>query len=483
MYNKIINVIKDKKIAILGFGKEGKSTYNFIRKYLKDKEIDILDKNNEIIIEDNNVNLILGDNYLKDLEKYDLIIKTPGISLNNIDTSKIKNKITSECNLLLENIECKKIGITGTKGKSTTSSLIYKIIKDQYEDTYLCGNIGIPIFDYLDKITKDTILVIEMSAYHTEYIKKSPDISIILNLYEEHLDYFKTKEKYFLSKLNMFKYLNNDSIGIYSEDNEILKELVEKEIKNKNLIKVLSTDDGDKIDNNMIFCDEQKIYMKELNKIKELYNLSNERNLLGRHNIENIMFALAISEKLNLNLNKTIKSINEFQPLEHRMELVGKYNNIIFYNDSIATIPEATINCIETLKKVNTLIFGGMDRKINYDNFVEYLKNSKIENLICLKDTGYTIGKKLENYKSIFYAENMKEAVEYAYKYTKKDNICLLSPAASSYNFYKNFEEKGKEYKNIIKYFANKVWKYFFFICFFDKIKDENRRRLLWMKV
>lgn len=457
MYKKIIDILKDKKIAILGFGREGKSTYNFIRKYLKEKEIDILDKNIEIKLEDKNANLILGENYLNDLEKYDLIIKTPGISLNNIDTSKIKDKITSECNLLLENIDCIKIGVTGTKGKSTTSSLIYKVIKDQYEDSYLCGNIGIPIFDYIDKITKDTILVIEMSAYHTEYIKSSPDISIILNLYEEHLDYFKTKEKYFSSKLNMFKFLNENSIGIYSKNNKTLEDLIEKEIKNKNLIKVLFEEKMEDIENNTIFSDDKNIYIKEQNEIKKIYDLSNKRNLLGRHNIENIMFVLIVSEKLKLNLEKTIKSINEFQPLEHRMELVGTYNDIIFYNDSIATIPTATINCIETLENVNTLIFGGMDRKINYDDFVEYLRKSKIENLICLKDTGYMIGQKLEKDKFVLYAENMEKAVEYAYKYTKKNNICLLSPAASSYNLYKNFEEKGNEYKNIIKYFSNKV--------------------------
>lgn len=461
MHKKIIEKLSNKKIAILGFGREGKSTYQFIRKYLKEKKLYILDKNeeikskNEALKNDSNVELILGNDYLSNLESYDVIIKTPGISLNNIDISKIKDKITSECNLLLENIDCKIIGITGTKGKSTTSSLIYKIIKDQGKDTYLCGNIGIPVFDYIDKVNKDTILVVEMSAYHTEFIHKSPNIGIVLNLFEEHLDYFKTKENYFNSKLNMFKYQKDTDYGIYSQDNKTLRELVEKETYKQNMVKVLSINDFNKVENNTIFCDEEKIYIKNNNEIKELYNTSDKRNLLGRHNVENIMFALATSEILKLDINETIKSINTFKPLEHRMELVGTFKDIIFYNDSIATIPSATINCIETLKDVNTLILGGMDRGIDYKELIEYLRNSKIENIICLKDTGYMIGKKLEKDKNVLYAESMELAVKYAYKYTKKKKICLLSPAASSYNFYKNFEEKGNEYKKMIEYFSN----------------------------
>ena len=207
MYTEILEKIKNKKIALLGFGKEGKSTYKFIRNHLKNQKLTILDQNANLaktennLLEDPNVTLILGENYLDKLDIYDIIIKTPGISFKNIDLKNIKNKITSQIDLFLENIDCKTIGITGTKGKSTTSSLIYKIIKDQNFDTYLCGNIGIPIFDYIEKINRNSIVVVEMSAYHTEFIKKSPHIGIILNLFEEHLDYFGNKEKYFQSKL------------------------------------------------------------------------------------------------------------------------------------------------------------------------------------------------------------------------------------------------------------------------------------------
>ena len=455
MYRKIINILKNKSIAIVGFGKEGRSTYKFIRKYLRNEKIFILDKNENLIIDSNtlindtNVKIVLGKDYLKNINDYDIIIKSPGISFKKININNFKNKITSQTNLFLEFCECKIIGVTGTKGKSTTASIIYNIIKTQGYDVYLCGNIGIPIFDYIDKFKKNSIVIVEMSAYHTEFIKKSPHISIILNLFEEHLDYFESKESYFESKLNIFKYQNKNDYAIYSLNNETLSSLVKKNNYNGKLMKIVIAKDLKGVVNDSVVCDMKNIYLKTNDNLFKLYDVSDSRYLLGKRNLENIMFAFAVSNILNLDNLLTAKAINDFKPLEHRMEYVGKFNNIIFYNDSIATIPEATINCIETLTNVNTLIFGGLDRKINYSNFVDYLNKSAIKNFICMPETGYKIGKMLIN-KNVLYADSMKNTVLHVYKVTSKNKICLLSPAASSYNSYKNFEEKGKNYKEMI---------------------------------
>ena len=151
---------------------------------------------------------------------------------------------------------------------------------------------------------------------------------------------------------------------------------------------------------------------------------------------------------MDIDTNKMINSINTFTPLEHRLEYVGTFGKVKYYNDSIATIPDATINCIETLKDVDTIIFGGMDRGIDYTPLIEFFNKSKIENFICLKDTGYKIGKLIKR-GNIYYARDLKDAVSYAKKVTKK--ICVMSPAAPSYNEYKNFEEKGKLYKEYIR--------------------------------
>ena len=191
MIEEIISFLRGKKIAILGFGVEGKSSYNFIRKYLPEKSLDILFKSKgetALPEEDKFVKFIVGENYLNNLERYDIILKSPGISFKDIDITKFEGKISSQLELFLEYTKSLCIGITGTKGKSTTSSLIYEMIKDQNKDVELLGNIGTPIFDEIEKIKENTITVLEISSHALQYVKKSPNISILLNLYEEHLD-------------------------------------------------------------------------------------------------------------------------------------------------------------------------------------------------------------------------------------------------------------------------------------------------------
>lgn len=439
MYNKILEHLKNKKIAIVGFGREGKSTYKFIRKYLNNQELEILDGNekllelNEKLKNDENLKIITGKNYLDNLEKYDLIIKSPGVKFKDLDISKFEDKITSQLGLTLDFYKQNVIGITGTKGKSTTTSLIFKVLKDQGYDAYLLGNIGIPIFDYIEKFNENSKLVIEMAALQLEYVKTSPHIGIILNLFEEHLDFFKSKEHYFLAKLNMFKYQDNSDYGLYTSSNETL----DKYVQNGNYItNLIDINKEFKIENNYVIYDNKKIY-----------DSNSERLLLGKHNLTNIMFVLRLSELLKLDLQKTINTINQFKPLEHRMEYVATINGVKYYNDAIATIPEATINCVEALKDVDTIIFGGMDRGIDYNDLIDFFNKSKIKNFICMPDTGYKIGKEIKS-KNVYMVETLEDAVKKAKEVTK--NICVMSPAASSYNAFKNFEEKGRIYKELV---------------------------------
>jgi len=446
MYNKILEKLKNKNIAILGFGKEGKSTYNFIRRYSNQK-LTILDKNditknNESLLQDENLKIITGENYLENLEQYDLIIKAPGIALLDIDITNIEKKLTSQLELILEINKKNIIGITGTKGKSTTSSLLYKIIKNQNENTFLLGNIGNPILDYIEQFNEKSCLIIEMSSHQLEYIKESPHIGVILNLYQDHLDHTGTLEKYHNDKMHMFKYQEKTDIGIYDGQNEYLINLINKNNYKSKLYNFKVNEKSD------IYVENNKIYYNN----EMIYDGNQKRNLIGSHNLKNIMVTLLITKLLNLDIQKATKTINEFKPLEHRLELVGTYNNITYFNDTIATIPEATINGINGLGNVDTLIFGGMDRNIDYKSFIEFLKNSKITNLIGLPETGYKICEQIkETNKNIYKVETLDEAVEIADKVTKPNHICLLSPAASSYNKFKNFEEKGNYYKNVIK--------------------------------
>lgn len=444
MYKKIIKKLENKNIAILGFGLEGKSTYRFIRRYLSQR-ITIIDQNdittNELLKNDSQIDFVIGTDYLNHLDQYDLIIKSPGISLKDIDISNIKDRITSQLELVLEVMKQNIIGITGTKGKSTTTSLIYECFKANHKDAFILGNIGKPLLDQIEQYHENTILVIEMSSHQLEFVKTSPHTGIILNLFQDHLDHAGSVKHYHECKLNMFRYMTEQDRAIYCEDNPNLNYyMTHNHYEAKKYSVSLQENSYVSLKNNQVICED-----------KVLYDVNEKRNLVGNHNLENIMVTLLVCKLYHLDLEKCREVIQNFKPLEHRLELVGTYQDIIYYNDTIATIPAATINGIEALKKVNTLIFGGMDRHIDYEEFITYLKNCDVENLICMPTTGYHIGKLLEQDKKVFYADTLEKAVEIAKKVTKKNMICLLSPAASSYEYFKNFEEKGNAYKDLVR--------------------------------
>ena len=446
MITDLINFFNGKKIMILGFGREGISTYKLIRKYLKEQKLYIADKKENLIEEndffknDKNIEIIGGEKYLENLEKYDIIIKTPGVSFKGIDTSKFNSKIKSQLELLLEFFKVTTIGVTGTKGKSTTSSLIYNVLKDQNIECMLLGNIGIPVFDYLDKIKENMVLVLEMSSHQLEYMEKSPNISILLNIFEEHLDHYESFEKYAKAKCNIYKYQSASDYFLYNSDNETLKSFVKENFATTYKVSLKDTQGCN------IYLKGDEVYFED----EIIYNKNEPRNLIGDYNLNNIMFVLGVAKILKLDLIKARKSIAEFKTLEHRLEYVGKYDYIDFYDNSIGTIPEATIEAVKALKNVNSLIIGGMDRNIDYTYFIKFIEESNVENIICMPKTGHDIAKKIIN-KKTFIVNTMQEAVETAKKVTKKGKICLLSPAAASYGYFKNFEEKGNIYKELVK--------------------------------
>ena len=445
MINEIINMFKNKKIGILGFGREGIATYNFIRKYLQDIPITIIDlvnqSNNNVVSNDHNVNFVYGDNYLENLEQYDLIMKTPGISLKDIDTNNLN--ITSQMEILLQLYRDKVIGVTGTKGKTTTTTLIYKILKKNGLDAILAGNMGIPVFSILDNIKDDTILVLEMSSHQLEFINVSPHIGIVLNLFEDHLDHAGSLENYYNAKMNMFKYQNSNDYMIYCQDNVNLNNIIkERNFKGQKLTIDMHNKATTYLNNDIV-------YYKDI----EVFNSNMERKLKGLHNLENIMVAYTVSKVLNLDDRKTIQAIKEFEPVAYRLENIGVVDGVTYYVDTLATIPEATINAIKAIDDINTLIFGGMDRGISYDIFIDFLQKSNIEHFICMPTTGHRIAKYLSQDK-VYLVDTLEEACSLAKKITKKNKVCLLSPAASSYNQFKNYAEKGDKFKEYI--FAEK---------------------------
>lgn len=449
MLEKLLEFLENKKIVILGFGMEGESTYRFLRKHFPEKNLFIADKNAELLnkhielIEDPYLEVSIGENYLNGIEEYELIIKAPGISLKDQDISKYENKITSQLELFLEYVNIFSIGITGTKGKSTTSSLMYKVLIDQGKEAYLLGNIGEPIFNDIEQFTENSIAVIELSSHALEYVKKGTNIGFILDIYEEHLDHYKSLEKYIEAKFNLAKYQTSKDFLIYNYDNEFMKKFGFNYKENDyavSLNEIPNTKNKVFLQDNFIYCNNTKIM-----------NINEDLKLKGMHNINNIMFILAACDILKLDFEKVIYSIKDFKPLEHRMEFVGNVNGVDYYNDSIATIPESTINAINSIKNINTLIVGGKDRGVNLTEFITFLSNSEIENIICLPKTGEYIKEGINTTnKNIIFVEKLDEAVKIAKKVTNPGTVCLLSPAASSYGYFKNFEERGKLFKQYV---------------------------------
>ena len=320
---------------------------------------------------------IHGEEYLEHLEEYDVIIKAPGISFVGMDISEYAHKITSQLELLLEFFDVFTIGVTGTKGKSTTSTLIHQILQDQEKKSVLLGNIGVPVFDYIEELKEDMIVVLEMSSHQLEYMKTSPDIAILLNIFPDHLDHYNSYEEYAKAKCNIYKYQKEEDYFLYNADNETIQKVLEKARGKEYAVSFLG-----KV--------KSKIYLKD-NTIfwgdKPIYDTQEPRKLVGDYILNNIMFALGVSEILELDAKKTAKTISQFDPLRHRLQLVGNYNGVSYYDNSIATIPKATIEAVKALQNVDTLIIGGMDRGIDYTELIEFINQSKMNHIICMPKT------------------------------------------------------------------------------------------------
>ncbi len=431
--------LKNKKILILGFGREGKDTFLFLRKLFPKKVLGIADKKKVQIPKSKfqKVKLHLGKNYLKALKNYDIIIKSPGVPPSIVKPYLGgKQKITSQTEIFFsafapwqrsyggpavasgvggDNCPGRIVGITGTKGKSTTTSLIYQILKKGGLRAHLVGNIGKPVLNLLFSATPKDIFVYELSSHQLHNLNKSPHIAVLLNIYSEHLDYYKNFKEYANAKTNIALHQTKDNFLIFNSEDKIVKEIAKKSKARRIPIK-------------------GKYY--ELDK--------NAARAVGK--------IFKIPSKI------IEKAVKEFQPLPHRLEFVGIFKGITFYNDALATIPEATMAAIEALgDRVETIMLGGFERNIDFKNLAKKVLKSEIKTVILFPTTGERIWKsilKISRGRGVpkhFFVDNMKDAVKLAYENTKKNKICLLSTASSSFSIFRDYKEKGSLFKKYVK--------------------------------
>jgi len=406
---KLEELKKYKKILILGYGKEGQATEKFLKKYLPDVKIGIADKN-------------LNPNYLDEQKDYDLVIRSPGIS-----KKLVIRPYTTASNIFLANIKNAVIGVTGTKGKSTTASLIYSILKKAGKKVRLVGNIGQPMLEeLLMPVDEKTIFVVEFSSYQLEDIQYSPNISVVLNLFPEHMNYHGDIKNYFDAKKNI---ISKADYFIYNPRYEKLKDWV-KETKCKTVP-----------------------FVKKINfDIKDI-------SLIGEHNWENIKAAVTVAHLLKISDDIIKEAVKSFKPLPHRLQLIGIFKGITFFDDAISTIPESTIFAIKALKNIGTIFLGGEDRGYQFEKLVKTIFDYKIPNVVLFPDSGGKIFNIIQLQKKqqllrFFKTTSMEEAIKFAYQYTPKGQICLLSCASPSYSLWKNFEEKGNEFQKYVKKYA-----------------------------
>lgn len=461
-YNFLENKIKNKSILVLGLGKEGKSTLNMLLK-LKAANITISDANEQNFdflfdenptcdkgeINDfiNNINHKYGDDYLNNLNAYDLILKSPGII---IPTDTDINKISSQMELFVEFYHEQIVGITGTKGKSTTSSLLHHILLSNDKSSILAGNIGIPVFDIVDQIKKDSIIVIEMSCHQLEYMQHSPKRAILLNLHQEHLDHYASYEAYCEAKYNIFKHMQPNGQLI------IAKHLPFEANINSD-INVTYIDYADNKEscnqdlNQIINVTANGFYYKN-----DFIEIPEDIKLLGKHNIYNIACVYAVICQEHIKYFDFINSLKSFEPLPHRLQYIGRYHDIDFYDDSISTMGEATINALRSVKNAQTVLIGGMDRGIAYDDLIGFIINNNKYIYILMEASGHRIYEELSQKISqipnnIILAQHLDDAIETAFEITGKNMACILSPASASYGIFRNFEHRGEVFAEMVK--------------------------------
>jgi UDP-N-acetylmuramoyl-L-alanine---L-glutamate ligase len=438
-----IEELKNKKVIILGAGKEGLDALRYLIKKLKNQSFGIADekelkdfsKDIKGFLKTKKINVYFGKDYLKSLKDYEVIIVSPGISPKTFGTSLKKyHQLTTATQIFFDECNGKIIGITGTKGKSTTSSLLYSILKEGGIRAHLVGNIGKTALKALGSNRKDDVYVFELSSFQLNYLKASPDISVLLNIFPEHLNWHEKFSNYYKAKANILVNQTKDNYLIYNNKDEVINKIVKKGKAKKVPIVI--------------------------NKfVNDVYKKS---NLLGSFHKLNISAAITVARLFNISDKTIIKSINSFKPLENRLEFIGKYKGINFYNDSISTIPQSAIVAIESFNKVETIILGGFDRGgIKYDELVKVILKSKIKNLIFFPTTGKKIWREIRKKSNrkfnVLFTEKMASAIKFSYENTKKGSVCLLSPAAPSFNQFKNFEERGKSFKkHVMKYGKNK---------------------------
>lgn len=397
--------------VLLGYGKEGRATEQFLRTFVPHLEIIIADANTD-------------PKYLDRQFDGDLVIKTPGLP-----GSMLSVPYTTSTNLFLANVPCPVIAVTGSKGKSTTSSLIAALLRAHGNTVHLVGNIGEPsIALLLQPLAPTDLVILEVSSYQAADLDRAPQIVVYTSFFPEHLDYHGSLAAYADAKAHLTLLQTPEDVFFYNPSYEELRRIA-------------------------LQTSAQAIPF-----IQTLPFALPPLHLRGEHNLANIRGAWTVAQAFGVTPTEAQRALAAFQPLPHRLNIVGIYRGITFIDDAIATTPEATIEAIRCFPETQTIFLGGKDRGLSYEALADVMATSDIENIALFPETGGAIRETLERRSPgryrFFPTASMQDAVQWAYETTDPERVCLLSCASPSYSLWKNFEDKGDQFIAAVKQFG-----------------------------
>ncbi|MDR0883341.1 MAG: UDP-N-acetylmuramoyl-L-alanine--D-glutamate ligase [Oscillospiraceae bacterium] len=422
--------LKDKRILLLGFGREGRSSYRFLRGLFPTKTLGIADAK-PVDAPDANCTLHTGADYLGVLAAYDLVLKSPGIPFVGVDVPETC-AISGQIDLFLRFAPCTIVGVTGTKGKTTTATLLYDMLRASGVPAILAGNMGLPVLDEWAALAESPtpIFVLELSCHQLEHAHASPHVAVWTNLYPEHLDHYQTGfSGYLNAKRQIFRHQQPGDFLVTSSAQDITQFFGTLRPAGA----LVTVEPPDTLP----------------------YPVS--ERLPGRHNLLDVALAAAAARLVGATDEGIRQAAADFKGVAHRMEPLGIFGGLDFVDDCIATVPAATLAALDALPLCRTLIFGGQDRGIDYLPFCGALANTALRTLIALPDTGHTLVPTLRELcadKQVIVAADMEEAVAAAFAHTNAGESVLLSPAAPSYNVYADFEAKAAHFQALIRAYA-----------------------------
>ncbi len=447
--NHLSQKYQDAKILILGWGREGQSSYAMLRQCCPEAQVQVSDQSEKLLAEwqDQHHQTLDIAPYLKDLSSFDVIFKTPGIPTGLPELQSYREnggKLTCQLNEFLTIYRQQTIGVTGTKGKSTTASLITHICRKSAQSVVFAGNIGTPVFEIDKDLSPGTLIVVEMSSYQLETVTVSPHIAVWLNIFPEHLNYHQNLGNYIHAKANITQFQTAEDVFIYNQDVEEITRIAKQSRAQL-----------------QPFSYRQKlVYPKEARAVLDSLT---EVTLPPTIKKWNLLPAILAATTVGLSAEQIIKSLPSFQTLSHRLETVGVYRDITWIDDLLATIPEATIAALEALPRVDVLLLGGYDRGISFDKIVDICIEKKVPAIGFFKPSGQTMYELLqqkypkEEWPVMKIVENMEEAVRFGYQHAKPGGTVLLSPSSPSFGQFRDYRDKSAQFHSWIEKLAKEI--------------------------